>query len=98
MPKTPHEKKFVLGKKNVYTANKWVMVPPLPRATPTPTNQPTNQMKTTTILFRNEAGTWTLARYKGGIVPSSEHATAKAARDYAKTKNWQVRRATNCDA
>ena len=63
-----------------------------------PTNQSTNQMKTTTILFRNEAGTWTLARYKGGIVPSSEHATAKAARDYAKTKNWQVRRATNCDA
>jgi hypothetical protein len=55
-------------------------------------------MKTTVILFRNESGEWSLARYKGSTVPSSNHATAKAASAYAKVQGWQVRRATNCDA
>jgi hypothetical protein len=55
-------------------------------------------MKTTVILFRNEEGTWTLARYKGDIVPSSEFKSATEAKAYAKSKGWNVRRATNCDA
>lgn len=55
-------------------------------------------MKTTVILFRNEEGTWTIARYKGDMIPSSEFQTATDARAYAKSKGWNVCRATNCDA
>jgi len=58
---------------------------------------PNTTMKTTVILFRNEQKTWTLSRYKGNIVPSSEFKTSTAARAYAKSKGWNVRRATNCD-
>ena len=95
VPKTPHEKKIRFRKKKCLHGQRAGYGDPVAASN---ANQPTTEMQTTTILFRNEAGTWTLARYKGGIVPSSEHATAKAARDYAKTKNWQVRRASNCDA
>jgi len=55
-------------------------------------------MKTTVMLFCAEEGAWTLTSYKGEIVPSSEFKTAAAAKAYAKSRNWNVRRATNCDA
>lgn len=55
-------------------------------------------MKTTVILFRNEEGSWTLGTYKGDTIPATEFATAAAARTYAKSKGWNVRRAADCDA
>lgn len=54
-------------------------------------------MKTTVILFRSESG-WTLARFKGDTIPSRDFPTATAARAYAKSKGWGIRRAANCDA
>lgn len=55
-------------------------------------------MKTTVLLFKTEEKTWALVRYKGDTIPRSEFPTAVAARSYAKSKGWNVRRATNCDA
>lgn len=55
-------------------------------------------MKTTVILFRNEGGSWTLATYKGDTIMNTEFPTAKSARAYAKSQEWNVRRAADCDA
>lgn len=55
-------------------------------------------MKTTVILFRNEESTWTISTYKGDTVQNMEFQTAAAARTYAKSKGWNIRRAANCDA
>ena len=55
-------------------------------------------MKTTVMLFRTEEGAWKITSYKGEIVPSSEFKTAASAKAYAKSRNWNVRRATNCYA
>lgn len=56
---------------------------------------------TVVLLWRNsedtEYGAWRLTTYKGDIIPMSAFMTAAAAREYAASRNWGIRRAYNCD-
>jgi len=53
-------------------------------------------MKTTVIAFRTQSG-WTLGTYSGGHIPANEFPTLSAAREYATSRGWSVRRASDCD-
>jgi hypothetical protein len=55
-------------------------------------------MKTTTLLFKNNNGTWSLASFKGDIIPSLAFKTATEAKVYAHKNGWAVLRDKNCDA
>jgi hypothetical protein len=55
-------------------------------------------MKTTTILFRDNNGTWSLASFKGDIIPIIKFKTATEAKAYAHKNGWAVLRDKNCDA
>jgi hypothetical protein len=55
-------------------------------------------MKTTTLLFKNNNGTWSLASFKGDIIPTLAFKTATDAKAYAKKQKWAVLRDKNCDA
>jgi hypothetical protein len=53
--------------------------------------------RTVVGLYKNE-GEWCIETHKGGNIPCSSFATAQAARDYAASMNWGVKRLTNCDS
>jgi hypothetical protein len=56
----------------------------------------THNMKTIALLFKI-GNKWALANYKGDTLPTLEFATAKEAREYAKTRKIGVLRDKNCD-
>lgn len=51
----------------------------------------------TAMLIRNAEGGWSLCRWKGDIIPPKSFPTAQAARDFAASKNWGVKRLPDCD-
>jgi hypothetical protein len=55
-------------------------------------------MKTTTLLFKNNNGTWSLASFKGDTIPTLTFKTATGAKVYAHKNGWAVLRDKNCDA
>jgi len=69
------------------------------RAEQTPQHNITQEiMKTTTLLFKNNNGTWSLASFKGDTIPTLTFKTATDAKVYAKKQKWAVLRDKNCDA
>ena len=48
-------------------------------------------------LYKSE-GEWCIETYKGDIIPSKSFPTAQAARDFAASKNWGVKRLPDCDS
>jgi hypothetical protein len=56
---------------------------------------------TIVMLFVNsdgaEDGPWWIASFKGDTIPCKGFKTAQAARDYAASKNWGIKRLPNCD-
>jgi hypothetical protein len=55
-------------------------------------------MKTTVLLFKNNNETWSLASFKGDIIPTLTFKTATGAKVYANKQKWAVLRDKNCDA
>ena len=55
-------------------------------------------MKTTVLLFKNNNETWSLASFKGDIIPTLTFKTATEAKTYALKNGWAVLRDKNCDA
>ena len=55
-------------------------------------------MKTTVLLFKNNNETWSLASFKGDIIPSLAFKSATEAKVYAHKNGWAVIRDKNCDA
>lgn len=53
-------------------------------------------MKTSVLLFKS-GPEWTLARFRGATIPCMTFPTATAARRYAASRLWAVRRAPDCD-
>jgi hypothetical protein len=53
--------------------------------------------RTVVSLYKSE-GEWCVETYKGDIIPSKSFPTAQAARDFAASKNWGVKRQADCDS
>ena len=52
----------------------------------------------TAMLIRNAEGEWSLYRWKGDIFPTKNFTTASAAREWAKSKGFGVKRMPDCDS
>lgn len=50
------------------------------------------------VMLHRADGTWWLARWKHGIIGAKDFPTARAARDYAASVNWGVKRLPECDS
>lgn len=49
------------------------------------------------VMLHRADGEWWLATWKHGEIPAKDFPTAQAARDFAASKNWGVKRLPECD-
>jgi hypothetical protein len=49
------------------------------------------------VMLHRADGEWWLATWKHGEIPAKSFPTAQAARDFAASKNWGVKRLPECD-
>ena len=49
-------------------------------------------------MLHTSDGGWWLGTYKGGAIASKSFATAQAAREFAASKGWGVKRLPDCDS
>lgn len=50
-----------------------------------------------TVMLHRADGEWWLATWRDGDIPAKYFPTARAAREFAATKKWRVRRFPECD-
>lgn len=51
----------------------------------------------TLVMLTHNADGWWLSTWKGDTIPAKDFPTAKAAKDYAASKNWGVKRCKDAD-